>query len=564
MKSLQQSDDADHLNKVYVDCLDRASVVGEIKKVLENFATKRADLMFKRGIYLYGPSGSGKTELVLQILAEMNYSVVTYDTGDVRNKSLIESITNNNMSDRNVLSMMQEAATEKTPEPRRLAVLMDEIDGMNHSDKGGINTLIRVIRQKKTKKQKSEEIAWNPIICIGNYYTDKKVRELMRVCHTFELKRPTQQQMVRLVMHLLAPQQPANIDAEKIAQYVQGDLRKLNAYIRMYKQNRALCLSPISESVLLKQKSFVDNVKSITKRLFTRKHEIPDHSLIMNETDRTTVALLLHENIIDAIAAAPMSATATTELRLRKYQEILQNICFSDYMDRITFQSQIWQFNELTSLIKTFYNHSLFHAAFPGTPPLHDIRFTKVLTKYSTEYNNTLFVYGLCQQLELDQSDLVTFFHELRNNVDHALRRKPQSESPSPSPWPPISDTAFDAAVVAHAERTLEPYNVSKLLIKRMYRYLDVPVRGDAPPPPLPLPLLPQTSSFCGSGGGGGASNNDIDIAGCEDELLMIDETKLSLCGGGADGRMPGGNDDDNDDDDDDCGGDGGEKIMSI
>ena len=30
--------------------------------------------------------------------------------------------------------------------------------------------------------------------------------------------------------------------------------------------------------------------------------------------------------------------------------EILNNIIFSDYIDRITFQKQIWIFNEMSSL----------------------------------------------------------------------------------------------------------------------------------------------------------------------------------------------------------------------
>jgi len=33
---------------------------------------------------------------------------------------------------------------------------MDEIDGMNNGDKGGINALIKLIRPKKTKKQKQD------------------------------------------------------------------------------------------------------------------------------------------------------------------------------------------------------------------------------------------------------------------------------------------------------------------------------------------------------------------------------------------------------------------------
>ena len=38
---------------------------------------------------------------------------------------------------------------------KKNVILMDEIDGMNNGDKGGINTLIKIIRPKKTKKQKS-------------------------------------------------------------------------------------------------------------------------------------------------------------------------------------------------------------------------------------------------------------------------------------------------------------------------------------------------------------------------------------------------------------------------
>ena len=33
---------------------------------------------------------------------------------------------------------------------------------------------------------------------------------------------------------------------------------------------------------------------------------------------------------------------------------VLDNMCFADYIDRITFQKQIWIFNEMSSLIKTF------------------------------------------------------------------------------------------------------------------------------------------------------------------------------------------------------------------
>ena len=60
---------------------------------------------------------------------------ILYDAGDIRNKSIIDTITNHNMPDTNVLSMFKK-------KKRKLAIIMDEIDGMNNGDKGGIGSLI--------------------------------------------------------------------------------------------------------------------------------------------------------------------------------------------------------------------------------------------------------------------------------------------------------------------------------------------------------------------------------------------------------------------------------------
>ena len=101
----------------------------------------------------------------------MNYDIIKYDAGDIRNKSVIDEITKHNMSDKNIMSIFNKKI-------KKIAIIMDEIDGMNNGDKGGINTLIKLIRPKKTKKQKLEEITMNPIVCIGNYKVDKKISEI--------------------------------------------------------------------------------------------------------------------------------------------------------------------------------------------------------------------------------------------------------------------------------------------------------------------------------------------------------------------------------------------------
>jgi Cdc6-like AAA superfamily ATPase len=130
--------------------LNRVQNADNIKAILNDFEANKNNILFKKGIYVYGDPGTGKTTFVTNILKELNYDVITYDAGDIRNTTVIEEITKHNMADKNIMSLFNKKA-------RRIAIIMDEIDGMNNGDKGGINMLIKLIRPKKTKKQIEEE-----------------------------------------------------------------------------------------------------------------------------------------------------------------------------------------------------------------------------------------------------------------------------------------------------------------------------------------------------------------------------------------------------------------------
>ena len=80
------------------------------------------------------------------------------------------------------------------------------------------------------------------------------------------------------------------------------------------------------------------------------------------------------------------------------------------------------------------------------------MRFTKVLTKYSTEYNNYLFIQNLCQQLGMDKKDLFSFFLELKNNCD-------------------------DNQLLL----LFENFEITKLDINRIYRYIEKYTKENAP-----------------------------------------------------------------------------------
>ena len=427
------------LNKV----LNRTKIEEQITHFLHHFQEHKHELTIKRGIYVYGNPGTGKTTFVMNLLNKLNYDIVKYDAGDIRNTCIMDTITKHNMSDKNVLSMLH----KKT---KQIAIVMDEIDGMNNGDKGGINSLIKMIRPKKTKKQKKEEHTMNPIICIGNYHLDKKINELIKVCDIYELKTPTMGE-INNIINTLIPSMEESVK-DNIVNYIQCDLRKLISIYHIYSQQGFVLKNKIIQHIF-QSKTYNDDSKKITKNLLAEKYNINDHMSIMNETDRTTVGLLLHENIVDNLQHED------TEQTIPFYNRFLDNMCFSDYIDRVTFQKQIWQFNEMSSLVKTFYNNKIFHERSNSIDIDTDndnksstnlsiqpdvIRFTKVLTKYSTEYNNSVFIQKICFQLAMDENDMKTYFYHIRNTM------------------------TYDEIVIL-----LDNYDISKLDINRMYRYLD-------------------------------------------------------------------------------------------
>ena len=428
--------------------LERNEISRQIRQFLSSFDQNIKDVNFKKGIYIYGSPGTGKTHFATALLKEAGYDIVKYDAGDIRNKSLIDTITSNNVSSCNVLDLMRGKI-------KKIAIIMDEIDGMHKGDKGGISALVKLIRQKKTKKQKLESVTLNPIICIGNYYTDKKIKELMKVCNTFELKTPEPRQVERILDTLMPKIQDVTIKSHMV-EYVQGDIRKLEFLHKLYVKKPEI-LSSNSIHSIFQTKLYNEDYGKIVKRLFEEDVPLNQHALFMNDNDRTTVSLLWHENVADRLSAIPR------EEAFPFYLEIIDNICFADYVDRLTFQNQIWIFNEMSSLVKTMYNNRLYHRFMASRSQnlgdTGDMRFTKILTKYSTEYSNMMFLYMLCQEMDMDKKDMLSFFQELR--LIHA-------KSGVKEEW------------MNEAEKMFQDTKIRKLDIKRVYRYLDKNVKREA------------------------------------------------------------------------------------
>jgi len=383
------------------DILERNEIEIDIENILKNF---NKDEKYKRGIYIYGDSGIGKTKFIINLLEKLNYDVIYYDNSVIRNKSLIDNIGSQNLSDSNVYSMF-------TNKPKKIVIIIDDIDGMNYGDKNGIISLIKLIRIKKTKKQKLENLTNNPIICINNKNNDKKILELMKVCHVFELKNPNNKQLLRIIDNLLPNifrySENENILIKRnVLDFLNNNLISINK-ILFYEENKII-YKKFYENYKTNINNTNENIKIITKDFLENEYTFDKINTIL-ESDRTILSLLFHENMIQILNSN----------NLEIYLKILENFIFSDYIDRIIFQKQIWQLTEMNYIIKLFQNNFILKSNnLLKTVNIEEIIFTKILTKYSSEYNNYIFIYNLLQSFLIDKKDIFTLFYNLNKNYE--------------------------------------------------------------------------------------------------------------------------------------------------
>ena len=381
---------------------DNMNNINNVNQKSKNNKNTNSNINLTKCIYLYGNSGIGKTTFIMHILNKLNYDILYYDNTSIRNKNLIDSISNNNIGNQSISNLFNK-------KQKKLIIVIDDLYAMNFGDKNGINSLIKLIRYKKTKKQLKESYTNNPIICINNNYTDKKILELMKISNNIELLSPNNEQLNNLLNHIYPNLYKYNKDENikinnNIINFLNNSLigiKKLDFY---YKNNFIYdkFYNFYQEDIINNSK----NIKNHTHKLLNKNYNFNNINSII-ESDRTIISLIFHENIIYLLKD-----------NLKLYLKILNNFIFSDYIDRIIFQKQIWQLTEINYIIKIFYNNFLLNEN-NLYKNLDDIIFTKILTKYSAEYNNFIFIYNLMQNLLIDKKDLLILFNNKNINTNN-------------------------------------------------------------------------------------------------------------------------------------------------
>jgi GTPase SAR1 family protein len=311
---------------------------------------------------LVGPPGVGKTTLAREILKQETYRIIELNASHTRSGQAFKKQIIPLLTQKSVLEAMSPSTNK-----HKLAVLLDEIDGLSLGEKGGLNELLDYMRTWKPSQTN------HPLVLICNEIKGRSYQHIVRLSTYIPMEFPTQ-----TVQQWLGK----NIRPEVIAT---ADLRVI---LRSVNGRDSIAISQLQDDEHVEPPELSDELETEEPSTDILKFS---HSCLYEKWDPFIIpevennlgnlsGLCVHENIHKRLEGVDDAWS--------QYIKFLALFDLSDKADYWAFFYQNWNLLRPSFQLKLkITNAFLSEYKIKDTPPVSNLQFTQVLTRQSSMYN---------------------------------------------------------------------------------------------------------------------------------------------------------------------------------
>ena len=354
-------------------------VASRLETFLKNYYDKTSGTA--KAAVICGPVGCGKSTICRLVLDALSLAYIVCSAADVRNQKTMQEYLNKATGHHNVAVAMtsQEGVTTQ----QDLTVIIEDIEALNVTEKGGLSEIIKCINPhrgkrsvKKAEKEALSKVWGSPLICICIDDGDKRTTELKKDCYFIKVSSATDEDSHNIIEEICRQRRAAvSLTTREALVYAAGsDMRRLTLLTLEFLHSSAphdlegsWTRSKVKDA--LAQQTFAAMSRSLS----------PDELQELYTKELSLLPLMIHENAPYYIRTS--SAPSSQKNQVLKH--VAELISAADAFDVATWSSSSCKTDNLSGLLSVDLTSSLLCALRTTAYDVSKVRFTSTLSKTS-------------------------------------------------------------------------------------------------------------------------------------------------------------------------------------